>query len=230
MERQSRPLSPEILSPLAIFGAISRHFREKRMRRFVREFAIAPDTRILDVGGTPEYWRLLPSPPRVTLLNMIRTRGEMSGAESWVAGDGRAMPFADQSFDIVFSNSVIEHVGDAESQRRFSNEVARVGRRYWVQTPNRRFPVEPHLYTPFIHWLPRSLQRKLVPRFNIWSALSRPSPDRRQFMIDHYLNDIRLLTAPELRDLFPNARLLRERFCGLTKSFVVTSQTESQPR
>jgi 2-polyprenyl-3-methyl-5-hydroxy-6-metoxy-1,4-benzoquinol methylase len=63
-------------------------------------------------------------------------------------------PSAARSFDIVFSNSVIEHVGDAESQQQFAHEIARVGRAYWVQTPNRRFPVEPHLLTPFLHFLP----------------------------------------------------------------------------
>ena len=121
------------------------------MRRFAREFAITAETRVLDVGGTPEFWNLLPAPPRVTLLNTPRTRAELAGAVSWVAGDGRALPFRDRAFDVVFSNSVIEHVGDAQSQQRFAHEVARVGRAYWVQTPNRWFPVEQHLLTPFVH-------------------------------------------------------------------------------
>ena len=77
-----------------------------------------------------------------------------------MAGDGRALPFRDEAFDVVFSNSVIEHVGDAASQRRFAREVARVGRAYWVQTPNRWFPVEQHLLTPLVHWLPKSWQRR----------------------------------------------------------------------
>ena len=64
---------------------------------------------------------------------------------------------------------MIEHVGDAQSQRRFAREVARVGRAYWVQTPNRWFPVEQHLLTPFVHWLPKPWQRWIVPRFTVWS-------------------------------------------------------------
>src|ERR1017187_2845994 len=93
-------------------------------------------------------WDMLAVRPRVTLLNPPRTKAELAGASWWVAGDGRAVPFRDAAFDVVFSNSVIEHVGDAQSQRAFAREVARVGRAYWVQTPNRWFPVEQHLLTP----------------------------------------------------------------------------------
>ena len=189
------------------------------MRRFTREFALTAETRVLDVGGTPDCWRLVPVQPRVVFLNTPRAREEV-GAGEWVAGDGRRLPFADQSFDIVFSNSVIEHVGDAESQRRFAHEVMRVGRAYWVQTPNRWFPVEQHLLTPFLHWLPKEWQKALVPRFTVWGLLVRATPDRRAFYLEHYLRDVRLLSAPELRRLFPGARLIRERFCGWTKSLV----------
>lgn len=190
------------------------------MRRFTRQFAITAETRVLDVGGTPEFWNLLPAPPRVTLLNTPRTSAELAGAASWVAGDGRALPFRDRAFDVVFSNSVIEHVGDAQSQQRFAREVARVGRAYWVQTPNRWFPVEQHLLTPFVHWLPNSWQRWIVPRFTVWNAVARPSEDRRQYYLEHYLKEVRLLGAPEMRVLFPGAQLIRERVGGWTKSLV----------
>src|SRR5437867_10509184 len=83
------------------FQAISRRFRRGRMERFAREFAITSETRILDVGGAPETWDLLPAGPCVTLLNTPRTQDEMSRAASWVAGDGRALPFRDGAFDIV---------------------------------------------------------------------------------------------------------------------------------
>ncbi len=190
------------------------------MRRFATEFAITPETHILDVGGLPDYWQALPVQPRVTLLNMPRAESELPAGERWVAGDGKCLPFADRSFDIVFSNSVIEHVGDATSQRQFAREVARVGRGYWIQTPNRRFPVEQHLLTPFIHWLPQRCQRALVPHCTVWGALAPASPDRRRFYFDHYLAEIRLLDSRELQSLFPGARLIRERFLGLTKSLI----------
>jgi ubiquinone/menaquinone biosynthesis C-methylase UbiE len=195
-------------------------FRRRRMQRFLREFHVTSATTILDIGGTPECWELIDERPRVVLLNTPRAKEELRGAASWVAGDGRALPFADRSFDIVFSNSVIEHVGDAASQERFAREVARVGRAYWVQTPNRWFPVEQHLLTPVVHWLPGSWQRAIVPRFTVWAAVARVGEDRRRFYLDHYLSDVKLLGAGELRRLFPGARVIRERFWGVTKSLV----------
>jgi SAM-dependent methyltransferase len=189
------------------------------MRRFVELLGITADTRVLDIGGTPDCWALAPVVPRLVMLNTPRARGDLAGAEGWVAGDGRQLPFRDGAFDVVFSNSVIEHVGSAESQLRFAQEVARVGGAFWVQTPNRRFPVEQHLLTPFLHWLPKSWQRRLVP-WSVWSLATRVSADRRRFYLDHYLQDIRLLDGGQVRDLFPGSRILRERFLGLTKSWI----------
>ena len=204
----------------AWFTSLSRYFRRRRMQRFAREFGITSETRILDIGGTPDCWALLRASPHLTLLNTPRARDDLAGAADWVAGDGRRLPFRDGTFDVVFSNSVIEHVGDAASQQSFAGEVARVGRGFWVQTPNRWFPVEQHLLTPFIHWLPRAWQRAIVPRFNVWSMLVRVTPDRRRFYIEHYLSDVRLLGFGEMRALFPGARVIRERLWGVTKSLV----------
>ncbi|MGP8244871.1 MAG: class I SAM-dependent methyltransferase [Bryobacteraceae bacterium] len=197
---------------------VSQHFRRRRMAAFARRMSITAATRVLDIGGTPDCWDLVEIRPRVTLVNMPRA-GEAMKAQ-WVAGDGCALPFADGAFDVVFSNSVIEHVGDLDRQRRFAAEVRRVGRTYWVQTPNRWFPVEQHLLTPLVHWLPKPWQERLVPRWNLWSVLVSATPDQRQFYMEHYLRDVRLLGARDLRLLFPGARILRERFCGWTKSLI----------
>jgi hypothetical protein len=206
---------------------LTTRFRRRRMARFAREFSLTPDTTVLDVGGAPDTWDLLDIRPRVTLLNTPRTRDELAAAKSWVAGDGRMLPFRDRAFDIVFSNSVIEHVGDAESQRRFASEIMRVGRAFWVQTPNRRFPVEQHLLTPLIHWMPKPVQRAIVPRFTLWAFLVRPTPDRREFYLRHYLDEVRLLTAAELCVLFPRADIIRERFLGWTKSLIAIARVNA---
>ena len=210
---------------MAWFSAISARFRRRRMLRFVNTLGVGPATRVLDVGGTRGYWELLPDPPRVTLLNMARAR-EALPEGSWVAGDGRALPFRDGAFDVVFSNSVIEHVGDCESQASFAREAMRVGRNFWVQTPNRWFPVEQHLLMPLVHWLPRNWQRILAPRLDLARVVHRLSPDRREFYVRHYLEDVRLLDAAGLCALFPGARLVRERFCGWTKSLIVYAGRE----
>ena len=178
------------------------------------------ETRILDVGGSPDTWRLLPFTPQVTLLNIPMSIEQRDRDFHWVAGDGCALPFASGSFDIVFSNSVIEHVGDAARQRAFAQETMRVGRRYFVQTPNAGFPVEQHLFMPFLHWLPHALQRGIVARLTVWEWVARPRPDQREFYLRHYLEDVRLLRARGLRALFPGARLRKERVLGIAKSLI----------
>ncbi|HWR52394.1 MAG TPA: methyltransferase domain-containing protein [Bryobacteraceae bacterium] len=173
------------------------------MQRFVELLGITEHTRVLDVGGTPDIWALAPVRPRVVFLNESREEPPAT-----VHGDGCRLPFRDAAFDVVFSNSVIEHVGDAARQRAFAAEAARVGKGYWVQTPNRRFPVEVHLHTPFIHWLPREWQRALVPRVAVWRWMVRTTPDRREFYLRHYLDTIRLLDAGQMQAMFPDSHIL----------------------
>jgi hypothetical protein len=197
--------------------ATIRRFRRDRMAEFQRAFQLEPGTHILDVGGTALNWSLLDARPKITLLN-LPTDGEAD-----VVGDGRYLPFRDRSFDIVFSNSVIEHISSPEDQQRFADEIRRTGRAYWVQTPDRHFPIEPHLVTPFLHWLPKGARVAIARRFTIWSLLERPSRDRWEFYIRHCAEEVRLLDARELRRMFPEARIIRERFLGLSKSLIAVA-------
>jgi hypothetical protein len=204
----------------ALIDALSRHFRARRMARCVAELGIGPETRVLDVGGTLDIWRLSPLRPRLVILNEPRAGEVARDGVPVVCANGCALPFADGSFDVVFSNSVIEHLGDAESQVRFAAEVNRVGRAYWVQTPNRRYFLEPHLLTPFVHWLPRAWQARVVGWGTVWEWIVRPSPDRREYYLHHVLTSVPLLAAGDLSRLFPGAQIIRERFLGWTKSLV----------
>ncbi len=175
---------------------------------------------ILDIGGTQEFWTLMagedPGDIRVTLLNIEHQRVTSEKFISAV-GDARSMPqFKDKSYDVVFSNSVIEHVGSYDNQCRMANEILRVGKRYFVQTPNRRFPLEPHFLFPGFQYLPDIMRAQLVHRFNM--GWYKRMPDLAAARAE--VESIRLLTRSRFQALFPDAKIHAEKFFGLTKSFV----------
>src|SRR5271170_3078516 len=170
---------------------LQRRFRTRRMALLAKSVGLTREMRVLDVGGTIDIWRLAPVMPQLVLLNQARARYEIGAGEAVVLGDGASLPFEDQSFDLVFSNSVIEHVGNRAAQARFAAEIARVGKQYWVQTPNRYFPIEHHLWTPFVHWLPRSWQAPILKRFSVWKLVTNYDAAQRDFYVNHYLESIR---------------------------------------
>jgi Methyltransferase domain len=190
------------------------------MRLFEGTFEITPNTRILDIGGSPAIWEFLTVRPRLTILNFPSALEPDAKSLEHVAADGRMLPFKDGAFDIAFSNSVIEHVGTRQDQQTFAEEIARVARAYWVQTPNRGFPIEMHLMLPFIHYLPKAWQRRIVERFTVWELLVHPSEAQRSFYIEHFLSDIKLLDKSDLQQLFPDAKILSERVLGVAKSLI----------
>ena len=106
---------------------------------------------------------LYPWPERITALGLHEGAGFRARYPGirYVQGDACALPFGDAEFDIVFSNAVIEHVGDRDRQRAMASEAVRVGRRAFLTTPNRRFPIEVHTRLPFVHWLPDALSHPL---------------------------------------------------------------------
>lgn len=200
----------------SLYRIFAKFFRPRRMRRFHERFRVTAETRVLDVGGTWFNWSLLPNPPRLTMLNLSPPEIEEGANATWLIADGRRLPFKSHSFDVVFSNSVIEHLGSLENQGSFAEECRRVGLRYYVQTPNRRFPIEPHLITPFMHWLPAAVQRRLLRNFTVRGLLTRPT-DREG---TRFLSELRLLEKREMQQIFPDAEIWHERVLGLSKSLI----------
>lgn len=197
-----------------------RHFRTQRLRLFEWTFKISERTRILDVGGSPEIWSFSKLKPELTILNMPSALAPHSQHANLVGADGRMLPFSDGAFDIVFSNSVIEHVGNREDQQLFAREVARVGKNYWIQTPNRRFPFEQHMMLPVIHFLPKRWQEAVVNRFTGWEHIVRPTADERRNYVHHFLHELNLLDDADMKALFPDANVMKERFLGFPKSLI----------
>lgn len=177
---------------------------------------------ILDVGGTEAFWERMgfawDSQYFITILNLEKNASHYRNL-TCLAGDARKMPeFRDQSMDLVFSNSVIEHVGSFEDQRQMAHEANRIGKRFFIQTPNWYFPLEPHFLFPGFQFLPLSLKIWLIQHFNL--GWHRKETDFKA--AKHLAESVRLLNRRELVQLFAGGTLIPEKFLGLTKSRMIT--------
>jgi hypothetical protein len=203
-------------------------WRSRRMCEFLARVRPRPGATVLDVGGSVDIWNLVDHRLDVTLFNVdeahamgFRPPNAMTGRYAVATGDACDLGrFSDGSFDVVFSNSVIEHLGDDLRVGRFADEVRRVGKGYWVQTPAWLFPVEPHTGLPF-YWLYPVAMRTVIARRldlryakNPWSC---PMSDTRCFRLSR------------LRALFPDASVFTERVGGMTKSWCLYRTTWGMP-
>ncbi len=206
-------------------GSSGNRYRRKRLARFMdlvtRTIAGKGQCRVLDAGGTFEYWNAFRDmweklPLTVTMINPVATHSPDARIVS-LAGDARAMPqFADNSFDIVHSNSVIEHVGVWKDMQAMASEVRRLAPRYFVQVPYFWFPLEPHNRVPFFHWMPVSWRiRILMARDNGFWKKAQDVHQAMELVESAVLPDVR-----QLRALFPDAEIARERTFLLTKSLM----------
>lgn len=200
---EARPgLLTRVAEPLA------RRARLRRHRRYRELLAPQADDRILDIGCGREG--LAAFEPEADVTGVDSEEQPEYRGRRFVRADARALPFEDGAFDIAYSNSLIEHIDPAE-RPRFAAEVRRVASRYWVQTPNRRFPVEPHVLLPGFQFLSATAQRRL------W---------RLGVLRDRPYEQTHLLEEAELQALFPDAVILPERFAGLTKSLIAAGPAD----
>ena len=203
------------LSYKSLYDHVFIRFRRRRMQRFYDLLAPSPATRLLDIGGTSQTWHNESATSTsfpVTLLN-IRDYGPSEGGRFTAAkGNATNLPFEDKSYDIAFSNSVIEHVGTWQAQQAFASEARRVAHQLWVQTPARSFPIEAHLLAPYIQYLPKHMQHRLVR----WTPRGIMQPE----VVHEIVEEVRLLTYREMRQLFPDCLILKERVFGITKSYI----------
>lgn len=214
------------------FG-LSERFRAKRAERFRREFDLGEETRVLDLGGGDgEHIRMVlectPVRPENVYVADVNAkaleRAKAYGHRTTLLKQDGRVPFPDGFFDVVFCSSVIEHVTVPKSevwqhrnelfarkavahQRAFADEISRIAKSFWVQTPARSFFLETHSWLPFFGWLPRAAQ----------VAILRVT---RHFWLSRHPPDYYLLTRGHMEALFPGARIVSERWLGMTKSWI----------
>jgi hypothetical protein len=208
-----------------LFCRVSDRSRQRKLDLFNQFMRPTPQARILDLGGeaahSPQsHKQLLDTYPyrrRVVLVNLhfasVKHAAAVLPEIAPICGDGLMLPFSDKTFDVCYCNAVVEHLFTWENQQRFAAEIMRVARSWFVTTPNRWFPFEPHLRLPLVTWLPQSWQHRVGYRFGYNHLAHRymSGSDRR---------DIRLLSCRELRKLFPGSLVLRNRVTGLTPTFI----------
>lgn len=174
---------------------------------------------ILDIGGTQDYWvnmGLNDENYKITLLNLSK---EVTTSANFcsVAGDATDLHnYADKTFDVVFSNSVIEHLFTKQNQQKMAAEAMRVGKFHFIQTPNYYFPLEPHFLFPGFQFLPKSLRTFLLNKFNLGHMPRKRDIREARLKVE----EIRLLSSTEMQELFPGSVVWKEKFGGLVKSVV----------
>jgi len=216
-----------------LFKTLQQRFRR---RRFARIEAIieklierSDKVRILDVGGRAEYWNMLAPHLRAQVhLTIVNYEAELAAYSDrveeglqyeHVAGNACNMPqYGDGSFDLVHSNSVIEHVGSYANMLAFAREIRRVGKAYYVQTPNFWFPIDPHIAFPFLHWMPDPVRLFAFIHFKLGVARKVDFAGGLARM-----DDCRMISRRFMRALFPDAQHSRERFALVfSKSLIAT--------
>lgn len=206
-------------------------YRKRRIQLFeslVSRLNAEP-IRILDVGGEVAFWKdtdFWDNPKyQITVSNIGREEDERAylarhgpSNMDWLYADATDLgPALERGFDVLFSNSVIEHVGGWAEMARMAAAIEGFGGPYFVQTPNLWFPIEPHFRTPFFGILPYALRVLLVRCFNLGCyRRARTWEEARE-----KVNTTRLLSVREMRRLFPKATVEREKVFGLTKSIYV---------
>ncbi|WP_306204158.1 class I SAM-dependent methyltransferase [Actinoplanes sp. RD1] len=196
-------------------GSLGHRARARRAAKLLASFPGLAGMSVLDLGGEPHFWRTVAvRPARVTILNLMPCDPEPPWLET-VIGDACAPPpaLAGRTFDLVVSNSVIEHVGGHGPRQRFAEVVQRAADRHWVQTPYRYFPVEPHWVFPGMQFLPLRMRAEVTRRWPL-------SPGRADNLPEAIANaaSVELLSLTEMRAYFPESRLWYERAGGLIKS------------
>ena len=196
--------------------SLSAQARRGRWRKFLEAFGDISQMRIIDLGGTPDFWRTVDEKPEhVTVVNL--REAESSAGIRAVNGDACNLPsnLAGESFDLVISNSLLEHVGGHLQRTRLAEVVHQCAPRHWVQTPYRYFPIEPHWMAPGFQFLPFEAKVRLSQRWKLGHIRTHD----RETAIER-VNEIELIGISQMMNYFPGSEIWKEKSFKLTKSIV----------
>ena len=215
-------------------GSLSSKARANRaikLNKLIDETGISGIS-VIDVGGTMDYWgknlqyfdKSLLS--RIDIINLppIETQETVINGVQINIFPGDALKLhetIDRRYDLVFSNSVIEHVDNLQDQKIMADAIMELGEYWFIQTPNPFFLIDSHSYFPYFYMIPLCLRAFLHRNFNL--GFYKKQPDWLKSRIE--CENTRLLTLTELMHLFPGSKILKERILGFTKSFMVTNLT-----
>lgn len=202
--------------------SLSNRMRQKRFALFANLTAgFERPLRILDIGGTARFWELRGWAGRddvqITTVNLEAEEQRFENITPLAGTATDLSSFDDLSFDVAFSNSVIEHLESIENQQAMASELQRVAKSYWVQTPNFWFPIEPHFQYVGWQWMPRALRVAILRR----RPCGRRGPVKDRARAEGLVDEVKLLTKWQLRALFPAGTIVAERFLGVVKSWIV---------
>ena len=192
--------------------------KASRMRWLAEAFPDLAEMSVIDLGGRLRTWQRAPVRPR--RVHVVKLEGPKGEVPEWAVfdhGDACALPahIAGGRYDLVFSNSVIEHVGGHERRLRFAESVHKLATAHWVQTPYRYFPIEPHFLAPGMQYLPVAARANMA---QFW-PLAIWRPGSHEEALKRILN-IELLDRTEMRYYFPTSTLRSEKVFGITKSLI----------
>jgi hypothetical protein len=193
----------------------------RRVRRsgwLAEAFPALAQMSVVDLGGRVETWlRAAVRPKHVHVLNLEEPRADLPDWAEVDRVDACALPahIAARRYDLVFSNSVIEHVGGHERRMRFAESVHTLAEAHWVQTPYRYFPIEPHWLAPGGQFLGVRARAELA---RYWPLVHSPSRNYRAALERVLWTE--LVDRTQMRYYFPDSELKTERLAGLTKSLI----------
>jgi len=200
---------------------IEKIFRKKRFLIFLDLISVVPrPIHILDLGGTLSFWQSNDynyiGEFNITMLNIFQQYNLPSGFTS-IVGDARSLiNYKDKEFDLVFSNSTLNFVGSYEDQLKMASEIRRVGKGYFIQIPNRHFPLDWRTLVPFFHFMPSKFQAFCFQHFKV-GTYPQVKDSSKAIELATRVRDV---TRREMVFLFPEARIIQERVLGFSKSFM----------